>query len=222
VSGRWAWGLWRSTVLNMIRGAHVVLCSTNAEADRAFFRDVLDYPFVDAGRGWLILALPPAELAIHPANANGGQELFLMCDDVEEFIEQMSESGVACSDLQTERWGVITHITLPGGGALGVYEPTHPSPLNPGYPQLRDVHGASSGSLQSPEQAHRQRSESPTAMPEGPWSGKVCPRLTSAVSVGSHILCSEHLPFLSMRCVRSFLGWSSHILRVRVYLLSAL
>ena len=118
----------------MIRGAHIVLYSTNAEADRAFFRDVLDYPFVDAGHGWLIFALPPAELAIHPASvgADGAHELFLMCDDVEAFIATMSECGVACSDLQTERWGVITHLTLPGGGALGVYEPTHLSPLNPG------------------------------------------------------------------------------------------
>jgi catechol 2,3-dioxygenase-like lactoylglutathione lyase family enzyme len=116
----------------MIRAAHVVLYSTDAEADRAFFRDVLDYPFVDAGHGWLIFALPAAELAIHPATVNGVQELFLMCDDIEAFIAQMSLSGVTCSDLQTERWGVVTHITLPGGGALGVYEPTHPSPLNAG------------------------------------------------------------------------------------------
>ncbi|MGW6377877.1 VOC family protein [Rhodococcus sp. NPDC055112] len=115
----------------MIRGAHVVLYSTNAEADRAFFRDVLDYPSVDAGHGWLIFALPPAELAIHPADADGVHELFLMCDDVEAFVEQMAEHGVTCSDLRRERWGLITHLTLPGGGALGVYEPTHPSPLNP-------------------------------------------------------------------------------------------
>jgi catechol 2,3-dioxygenase-like lactoylglutathione lyase family enzyme len=113
----------------MIRGAHVVLYSTNAEADRAFFRDVLDYPFVDAGHGWLIFALPPAELAIHPADTNGAQELFLICDDLRAFIAQMSEREVACSDVQTERWGMITRITLPGGGTLGIYEPTHPSPL---------------------------------------------------------------------------------------------
>jgi catechol 2,3-dioxygenase-like lactoylglutathione lyase family enzyme len=116
----------------MIRGAHVVLYSRNAEADREFFRDVLDYPFVDAGHDWLIFALPPAELAIHPADANDVHELFLICDDVEAFIAQMAQRGVVCSDLQRERWGLITHLTLPGGGALGVYEPTHPSPLNPG------------------------------------------------------------------------------------------
>ena len=115
----------------MIRGAHVVLCSTNADADRAFFRDVLDYPAVDAGHGWLIFALPPAELAIHPAEANGAHELFLMCDDVQGFIAQMAERGVACSDVSRERWGSITGVTLPGGGLVRVYEPTHPSPLKP-------------------------------------------------------------------------------------------
>lgn len=110
----------------------MVLYSRNAEADRAFFRDVLDYPFLDAGHDWLIFALPPAELAIHPAEANGVHELFLMCDDVEAFIAQMSQRRVVCSDVQTERWGLVTRLTLPGGGALGVYEPTHPSPLIPG------------------------------------------------------------------------------------------
>jgi hypothetical protein len=109
----------------------MVLYSRNAQADRAFFRDVPDYPFVDAGHDWLIFALPPAELAIHPAEANDRHELYLMCDDVEAFVAQMSAQEVVCSQLHTERWGLTTHLTLPGGGALGVYEPTHPSPLNP-------------------------------------------------------------------------------------------
>jgi hypothetical protein len=113
----------------MLRAAHVVLYSADADADRAFFRDVLDYPAVDAGHGWLIFALPPAELAVHPAETNGPHELFLMCDDVDAFMVQMSERGVVCSQLHTERWGRITYLTLPGGGGLGVYEPTHPSPL---------------------------------------------------------------------------------------------
>jgi catechol 2,3-dioxygenase-like lactoylglutathione lyase family enzyme len=116
----------------MIRGAHVVLYSTDAEADRAFFREVLEYPFVDAGHDWLIFALPPAELAIHPSEANGRHELFLMCDDIKAFMAHMSERGVVFSELRTERWGSVTEFTLPGGGTLGVYEPTHPSPLNSG------------------------------------------------------------------------------------------
>jgi catechol 2,3-dioxygenase-like lactoylglutathione lyase family enzyme len=113
----------------MISGAHVVLYSADAEADRAFFRDVLKYPFVDAGHDWLIFALPPAELAVHPAGSAGGHELFLMCDDVEAFVREMAERGVVCADPSTERWGLITRITLPGGGTLGVYQPSHPSPL---------------------------------------------------------------------------------------------
>jgi hypothetical protein len=114
----------------MIRGAHVVLYSADADADRGFFRDIFGDAFVDAGHGWLIFALPPTELAIHPAATNGGHELFLMCDDVEGFIAQMTERGVACSAVQRERWGLVTGVTLPSGGTLRVYEPTHPSPLN--------------------------------------------------------------------------------------------
>jgi hypothetical protein len=115
----------------MIRGVHVVLYSTDADADRAFFRDVLAYPSVDAGQGWLIFALPPAELAIHPAEVNGAHELLLMCDDVQAFIAQMTERDIPCSEVSRERWGLVTGVTLPGGGSVRVYEPTHPSPLNP-------------------------------------------------------------------------------------------
>ncbi len=113
----------------MIHGAHVVLYSADAEADRAFFRDVLEYPCIDAGHNWLIFALPPAELAVHPAESNGGHELFLMCDDVEAFVEQMSQRGVECAELSSERWGSLTRLTLPSGATLGVYQPSHPSPL---------------------------------------------------------------------------------------------
>ena len=114
----------------MIRAAHVVLYSKNAAADREFFRDVLQYPFVDAGHDWLIFALPPAEVAVHPSDTDSVQELFLMCDDVAQFSAEMAERGAACSPVQAERWGLITRLTLPGGGTLGVYEPRHPSPLN--------------------------------------------------------------------------------------------
>ena len=113
----------------MIRGAHVVVFSTDAEADRTFFRDVLELPFVDAGHGWLIFALPGAELAVHPADAGGSHELFLMCDDIHAFVAKMTERDVACSEVRTERWGLITSLTLPGGGEVAVYEPTHPVAL---------------------------------------------------------------------------------------------
>jgi hypothetical protein len=119
-------GIYRDS---MIHGAHVVLFSTDPEADRAFFRDVLSFSFVDAGNDWLIFALPSAELAVHPGDSGSGHELFLMCDDVAAFVDEAAEHHVACSDIRTERWGLITYLTLPGGGALGVYQPTHLSPL---------------------------------------------------------------------------------------------
>jgi catechol 2,3-dioxygenase-like lactoylglutathione lyase family enzyme len=113
----------------MIRGAHVILYSKNAEADRDFFRDVLAYPFADARHGWLIFALPPAEVAFHPADENGAHELYFMCDDVRAFIADMKTKNVPCTPVEEQRWGSLTRITLPGGGAIGVYQPKHASPL---------------------------------------------------------------------------------------------
>jgi len=114
----------------MIHGAHAILYSTDADADRAFFRDVLEYPFADAGHGWLIFALPPAELAFHPAEKSS-HELYLMCDDVKAFVAQMEKKGVPASPPHEERWGILTQITLPSGDKLGVYEPRHASPITP-------------------------------------------------------------------------------------------
>jgi hypothetical protein len=113
----------------MIHGAHIIVYSQDSERDRAFFRDVLKYPYADAGHGWLIFALPPAEVAVHPAEKNDRHELYLMCDDVQAFVREMAAQGVACSAVHEERWGSITQLTLPGGGRLGVYQPKHPSPL---------------------------------------------------------------------------------------------
>jgi catechol 2,3-dioxygenase-like lactoylglutathione lyase family enzyme len=112
----------------MIYGAHVIIYSKDAEADRAFFRDVLRYEFVDAGHGWLIFALPPAELAMHPSDANDQHALYLMCDDVGQLLAELAEKQVPCSAVQEERWGSIIQVTLPGGGRLGIYQPKHPSP----------------------------------------------------------------------------------------------
>jgi hypothetical protein len=113
----------------MIHGAHVIIYSTDAEADRAFLRDVLKFDSVDAGHGWLIFALPPSEIAVHPSGENNVHELFLMCDDVHAFIAEMKEKNVSCSAVDEQRWGSITRLALPGGGTLGVYQPKHPSPL---------------------------------------------------------------------------------------------
>src|ERR1700758_4307589 len=105
----------------MIFGAHVIVYSKDAEADRAFFRDVLGLAAVDAGHGWLIFALPPAEAAVHPAAAAGPTELYLMCDDLEGEIATLAEKGVRCSGIEQARWGAMARVRLPGGGELGLY-----------------------------------------------------------------------------------------------------
>ena len=113
----------------MIFGAHVIVYSKDAQADRAFFRDVLGFPSVDAGHGWLIFALPPAEAAIHPADDTGRHELYLMCDDLKAEMASLKKKGVACSEVQEARWGSISKIPLPGGGEVGLYQPKHPTAL---------------------------------------------------------------------------------------------
>ena len=110
----------------MIKAGHIVIYSKDSEADRAFFRHVLGFPSVDAGDGWLIFALPPAEAAFHPSDRNGPHELYLVCDDLAATIAELSNKGVTCSAPADRGWGVITTMTLPGGGELGLYEPRHP------------------------------------------------------------------------------------------------
>jgi catechol 2,3-dioxygenase-like lactoylglutathione lyase family enzyme len=109
----------------MISGAHVILYSKDAVADRAFFRDTLGFRSVDAGHGWLIFALPPAEAAIHPSEQNGPHELYLLCDDLQAEMQALKEKGVICSKVENERWGSITRVKLPGGGTMGLYQPKH-------------------------------------------------------------------------------------------------
>ena len=112
----------------MIIGAHSIIYSTNPDADRAFLRDVLGLPHVDVGDGWLIFGLPPAEVAVHPADKNGVHEFYLMCDDIEAFVAEMKERDVACGPVQDRGWGLLSELSLPGGGKLGVYEPRHARP----------------------------------------------------------------------------------------------
>jgi len=112
----------------MLIGAHSVIYSTNADADRAFLRDVLKLPNVEAGGGYLIFGLPPAEVAVHPSDKNGGHELYLMCAAVEALIAEMKQRDIGCTPVQDQGWGLLTRLTLPGGGALGVYQPRHARP----------------------------------------------------------------------------------------------
>jgi hypothetical protein len=106
----------------MITGAHAIVYSEDAEADRAFFRDVLKFDHVDAGGGWLIFALPPAELAVHPGAEK--HQLYLMCDDIHATAAELDLT----SEITDQGWGLVTAIRLPGGGELGLYEPKHPTP----------------------------------------------------------------------------------------------
>jgi catechol 2,3-dioxygenase-like lactoylglutathione lyase family enzyme len=126
----------------MFIGAHVLLYSNDAEADRAFLRDVLGLKGVDAGGGWLIFALPPAEVAVHPAEESPtpGQatqlplraELYFMCDDVRAYVRRLAEHGVQCAVPGEEPWGITTTIPLPSGGSVGLYQPLHPTALQLG------------------------------------------------------------------------------------------
>ena len=127
--------------MSRIIGAHVLLYSTNADADRAFFRDVLGFKYVDVGHGWLIFGMSPAELAVHPADEGAGERahaghrlltshVFLMCDDLRGFMKALEARKVACTEVEEEPWGIRTTIRLPSGGEVGLYQPTHPTALD--------------------------------------------------------------------------------------------
>ena len=119
----------------MITGTHVLLYSKDAEADRAFFRDVLQFRAVDAGEGWLIFALPPAELGVHPSDGSFvqtqaeekllGSVLYLMCDDLKATIRALEAKKVKCTPIADEGWGIVTTVGLPSGGKIGLYQPRH-------------------------------------------------------------------------------------------------
>ena len=117
----------------MINGVHAIVFSPQAEQVRAFFADVLGLSSVDAGRGWLVFALPPAELAVHPADGDPRHELYLMCDDIEATLAELRGKGVEVArEITDQGWGLLAAIRLPDGGELPIYEPRHPSPLTPG------------------------------------------------------------------------------------------
>src|SRR5678816_3751282 len=112
-----------------ILGAHVIVYSKKADADRKFIADLFGTKGADAGGGWMIYALPPAEVAVHPSDENDVHELYVMVDDVEAFVSAMKKKKVKCAPVSDQRWGLLTSIAMPGGGKLGVYEPKHASPI---------------------------------------------------------------------------------------------
>jgi len=112
----------------MITGMHMVIHTRDPEADRAFFRDILGFPSVDAGSGWLIFGAPPSEIACHPAEHDDKHEVYLLCDDVHTEIARLGEQDITCDPVIAARWGLTTMVHLPGGGHLGLYQPRHSRP----------------------------------------------------------------------------------------------
>jgi predicted enzyme related to lactoylglutathione lyase len=116
----------------MITGVHAIVFSPDAEKTRAFFADVLNLPSADAGGGWLIFALPPAELAVHPADGGSHHELYLMCDDIHATLAELRSKGVeVVGDVSDQGWGLLAAIRLPDGAQLAIYQSRHPSPPQP-------------------------------------------------------------------------------------------
>jgi hypothetical protein len=118
----------------MIIGAHSIIYSTNPDADRTFLRDTLKLTHVDVGGGWLIFGLPPAEIAVHPSDENDVHEFYFMCQDIQAFVDEMTKRSIACAAIQDQGWGLLSSVTLPGGGKLGVYQPRHARPKMMGAP----------------------------------------------------------------------------------------
>ncbi len=112
----------------MINGMHAIIYSAKPGADRDFFQDILKLTHVDVGEGWLIFGLPPAEIAVHPAEKSGAQEIYLMCENIRSFVKEMSGQNIKHSPVSDQGYGLFTKITLPGGGKLGVYQPRHARP----------------------------------------------------------------------------------------------
>jgi hypothetical protein len=152
-----------------INGAHVIVYSTNADADREFFRDVLSLPDVDVGGGWLIFGLPPSEVAVHPVEAGEAHELYLMCPDIEAFMSEMGQRNIACNPVQDQGWGLVTQVILPGGGKLGVYQPRHARPPMP---------GDGSDGVRRPRSARRPRPAAGKATPKTRAKAKTTARTT--------------------------------------------
>ena len=140
----------------MITGAHSIVYSRSPEKDRAFLRDVIGLPHVDAGEGWLIFGLPPAEVAVHPHDENDRHELYLICEDVHALVADLGRRNVVCTPVRSLGWGLLTQVSLPGGGKLGVYEPRHPRP-KPATPARRAAGRKATGARRAKARKPRAR-----------------------------------------------------------------
>lgn len=158
----------------MINGAHSIIYSTSSDADRAFLRDVLKLPNVDVGGGWLIFGLPPAEVAVHPSEKNDVHELYLMVDDVEAFVGEMKKRGIACAEVSNQGWGLLTQITLPGGGELGIYQPRHarPKPMGVKAPKPAKPAAKKTAKKKAVKKAVKEKTEKKTAKKAARKAGK--------------------------------------------------
>ena len=145
----------------MINGAHLIVYSKDPAADRAFFQDVLGLGHVDVGDGWLIFGLPPSEIAVHPSKQNGVHELYLMCEDVNAFVKAMKKEKLACDAVMDRGWGLLTSVTLPGGGKLGVYEPRHARPGVKSKSSGRSARAAKTAPSRSATAGSKERSNQP-------------------------------------------------------------
>jgi len=157
----------------MITGAHTLLYSSKPELDRSFFRDVLSLPNVDVGAGWLIFGLPPAEVAVHDGENGGSPELYLMCDEIQSFMTDMQDREIECTPVEDQGWGLVTHVTLPGGSKLGVYEPRHARPDNPG------TNGTNNSQLETLPAPARKRRGTNKAKPRAKSAAKAKPGKTT-------------------------------------------
>jgi len=139
----------------MLSGIHLIIYSKDAEADKAFFKDILQLNHIDVGHGWLIFGLPPTELAVHPSSTDDFHEIYLMCRNIQSFVRQMDKKKIPCSKIQDRGWGQLVQLTLPGGGQLGVYQPRHKSPKS-----VVGSRGKTSGrSVASKSEARKKRSQ---------------------------------------------------------------
>jgi predicted enzyme related to lactoylglutathione lyase len=125
----------------VITGAHTLWYSKNPDADRAFLRDVIGLPAIDIGHGWMIFAMPPSEAAVHPAGEESGgnadhsmmaAHVYFMCDDLDATLAELGKKGVLCGQPQRERWGIVSHLRLPSGGEIGIYQPLHQTAIQAG------------------------------------------------------------------------------------------